>query len=311
MILLLTFSCASIKLSDSGSTKDSSTADTSQHHTAEDTSDTVEQDTSLDTSLEEIEPCNGHIQLCDLRVDEVSFPGTHNSMSNSEDGWLAPNQNWNVRHQLNAGVRALNLDTYWYDDTVMLCHGYCELGKTPLVQTLFDIKGFLQEEPNTILIISFQDAAEAGPTIDAFEAAGLFEQLHEQALDEPWPTLQELLDANTNLIVFAANHGGSHPAYHAQWDYWIDTPYQATSTNDFTCEADRGNLETATLLNVNHFITFPIALPDLATTANQESVLQEHLDKCAIERDHHPNQILVDFIDLGKTLDVIDTWNMH
>ena len=74
--------------------------------------------------------------LCERPFNQVPFVGTHNSMSNAEDGWLAPNQGWNIQDQLEAGVRALNLDTYEVDGSVVLCHGFCELGEQPL-ETLF------------------------------------------------------------------------------------------------------------------------------------------------------------------------------
>lgn len=255
--------------------------------------------------------CNGFSGLCDQTLDMVAFTGTHNAMSNAEDGWLAPNQGWNITHQLEAGVRALNLDTYDIDDTVMLCHGYCELGQRPLIDALLDLRSFIDAQPNSVIIITFQDAADASQTLDVFEEAGIKEWMHNQAIDAPWPTLQELIDAGTPLVVFAAQYGGNEtPGYHAQWDYWIDTPYQAQSTADFSCEADRGNIETASLLNVNHFITNPIALPEHAEVANTAQAVQTHLDKCIEERQHPINQILIDFVDIGETLSVIDSINL-
>src|SRR6185295_9322613 len=38
------------------------------------------------------QPCNGHVELCGRRFDQVSLPCTHNSMSNAFDRWVAPNQ---------------------------------------------------------------------------------------------------------------------------------------------------------------------------------------------------------------------------
>src|SRR6185436_7610918 len=36
--------------------------------------------------------CNGDPALCGRRVDEVVFPGAHNSMSSVEFNWMFPNQ---------------------------------------------------------------------------------------------------------------------------------------------------------------------------------------------------------------------------
>ncbi len=55
--------------------------------------------------------CNGLDELCDRRLDEVVFPGTHNSMAAADvPGWMFPNQQLGVRRQLDDGIRAFMLD---------------------------------------------------------------------------------------------------------------------------------------------------------------------------------------------------------
>ena len=64
------------------------------------------------------EACNGHRQLCDRRLNEVVFLGTHNSMAAaSEPGWYFSDQLTGIPTQLEAGVRVLLLDTYYGYDT--------------------------------------------------------------------------------------------------------------------------------------------------------------------------------------------------
>lgn len=58
--------------------------------------------------------CNGHASLCDLTIDQVTFPGSHNSMSSSQyPGFLFAEQTGTIRSQLNAGVHALLIDTHY------------------------------------------------------------------------------------------------------------------------------------------------------------------------------------------------------
>ena len=65
-----------------------------------------------------IEACNGHAELCDRRLDEVTFPATHNSMSAaSEPGWFLAAQGRGIVDQLEAGVRGLLIDTAYGIDT--------------------------------------------------------------------------------------------------------------------------------------------------------------------------------------------------
>ena len=58
--------------------------------------------------------CNGHEALCGRRVNEVTFAGTHNSMSaGDERGWYFPAQRGGLRQQLDDGIRALLIDTHY------------------------------------------------------------------------------------------------------------------------------------------------------------------------------------------------------
>lgn len=75
--------------------------------------------TTLEVEPSPVEPapitvCNGHQLLCDRPLDQVTFPGTHNSMSAaSVRGWYFPSQRDGIAQQLRDGVRALLIDTYY------------------------------------------------------------------------------------------------------------------------------------------------------------------------------------------------------
>ena len=61
-----------------------------------------------------IQQCNGAQERCDLRLDQVVFPGTHNSMASAlYPGWLFGEQVNTIKAQLDAGVRALLIDTHY------------------------------------------------------------------------------------------------------------------------------------------------------------------------------------------------------
>lgn len=64
--------------------------------------------------------CNGSAALCGLRLDEVVFPGTHNSFAASDEpGWYFANQRYGIGRQLDDGIRALLIDVHFgvYDPT--------------------------------------------------------------------------------------------------------------------------------------------------------------------------------------------------
>jgi hypothetical protein len=62
----------------------------------------------------EVTVCNGAPQLCDRRIDQVSFPAAHNAMSNAEiPGWMFPHHSVAFPGQLQNGVRALLIDIHY------------------------------------------------------------------------------------------------------------------------------------------------------------------------------------------------------
>ncbi|HEY7623206.1 MAG TPA: hypothetical protein VH834_25750 [Solirubrobacteraceae bacterium] len=58
--------------------------------------------------------CNGHAALCDRRLDEVAFFGTHNAMAGADEpGWFFAAQDTGIPGQLQYGVRAFTIDTHY------------------------------------------------------------------------------------------------------------------------------------------------------------------------------------------------------
>ncbi len=58
--------------------------------------------------------CNGDIDNCDRTLAEITLPGSHNAMSSTlYPGWLFAEQIDTIKGQLDAGVRALLIDTHY------------------------------------------------------------------------------------------------------------------------------------------------------------------------------------------------------
>lgn len=58
--------------------------------------------------------CNGHVELCDRRFNDVAFPASHNSMSAADQpGWYLAEQPKAMSQSLDDGIRVFLIDT-WY-----------------------------------------------------------------------------------------------------------------------------------------------------------------------------------------------------
>jgi hypothetical protein len=289
--------------------------------------------------------CNGQPELCDRRYDEVVQAATHNAMASPEVVRVWPEQDGDIRAQLDAGVRALLIDTHHWDqlvsadqvasatelplppavaadlfsrlgperearDGIFLCHNQCALGAVSFVDALASIREFLDESPDEVVTLVIQDAVSPDETAAAFAEAGLDGLVHHHELGTPWATLGELIDRGERLVVFAEAEGPPPTWYHQAFEHMQDTPYQFASVDDFDCSANRGDPD-APLLLVNHWVSRPNHAPDRATAAraNAHDVLVERARACERERGHTANYLAVDFFNIGDVIAAVDTLN--
>lgn len=263
-----------------------------------------------DGSLPDLK-CNGHEELCDRRFDQVAYPMTHNAMSNDEDGWNLPNQNFNITRQLTEGVRGLMLDTYEEQGQLLLCHTICFRGsQQPLVEGLGEIRVFLDTNPNDVASIILESYITHEQTAEAFEDSGLIDFVYAHEVGEPWPTLGELIAADTRLVVFQ----GEAQEAEFPWlmyfdDHAWETPFSFETPDDFTCDPNRGD-PTNPLFLLNHFLTAPLGGdPDLAEMVNHNPLFIERARQCEEEGNALPNFVAVDFYDIGDLFNVVDALN--
>ncbi|MES2645114.1 MAG: hypothetical protein V4850_36845 [Myxococcota bacterium] len=251
--------------------------------------------------------CNGHAELCDRPFDTVTLAGTHNSMSNRDDGWQIPNQPHPLARQLDDGVRAMLLDTHDWDGEAYLCHGYCELGATPLVEGLGVIRAFLDEHRGEVMAFIVENGISAEDTAAAFAASGLDRYVYTWD-GGAWPTLGEMIAADTRLLVTAESGGPPPDWYQPAWGLYVDTPYDFATVDDFTCDVNRGSL-TNPLFLLNHWIADPLPSEAQAQEANAETVLHGRATECAAAFGRNPNIVAVDWYTAGDLFGVVDRLN--
>jgi hypothetical protein len=253
--------------------------------------------------------CNGNTALCARRLDEVVFATTHNAMSSTDDGWIAPNQPHPVVKQLTGGVRGLMLDTHLDADGVpSLCHGSCAFGKKPLAAGLGEIATFLHCNPREVVVLIFEAYVTPEDTDAAFQESGLVDLVRVQPLGEPWPTLAELIAKDERLVALTDDPAGTPPYYHHVWDYAWDTPYAAETPADLKCELGRGDLDNA-LFIFNHFLTKPTADLTLAEQVNHNPFFLDRAQACSTQMSDLPNFVTVDFYTTGDLFEVVDALN--
>lgn len=259
--------------------------------------------------------CNGDVELCDKRFNQVAFLTTHNAFNADEDGFNLPNQTYGLTRQLNDGVRGLMIDVYDQDGVPTVYHSVALLGSVPLESNLAEIKGFLDANPNEVVTIIFECYADFLLIETAFLNIGIRDYVHTQGLGEDWPTLQEMIDNDKRLVVLSDRDDASAGEnwYHYVWDYAVETPFSNNSNSDFACEFNRGDSQND-LFILNHFATDPnlgTGRTDLSEAANEYSFFYNRCMECWAELGKFPNFPTIDFHELGDGIAVTDSLNSN
>ena len=258
--------------------------------------------------------CNGSIDLCPKQYNEVAYLTTHNAFNSDEDGLLFPNQSYNIASQLNDGVRGLMIDVY--NDlfgTPVAYHSIIALGYIPLSDIFNDIKTFLDNNPNEIATIILECYVTANNIEDEINQSGLYNHLYTHNNSTGWPTLQNMIDNNSRLVIFTDvdDASSSQNWYHYVWDYGVETHYSVGSINDFTCDFNRGD-PLNDLFIFNHFVTdatLGYGLYNESNDVNANPFFITRAQNCQNQTNKFPNFVTVDYYELGDGLDVVDQLN--
>ncbi len=187
---------------------------------------------------------------------------------------------------------------------VYLCHNHCELGAVLLVDELRAVHQFLDENPDQVVMMIIQDATSSADVVAAFDESGLTSEVVTLTPGAPLPTLGELVDAGTQLVVFAERGDDQAPAwYHRAYDWFQETTFTYDSVASFDCEPNRGG-DANPLFLINHWVSVSPPNPATARAANARAVLEDRVGRCVAERGVLPNVIAVDFAGLGDVVDV-------
>jgi hypothetical protein len=191
-----------------------------------------------------------------------------------------------------------------------LCHAMCELGSTKLIDSMKQVKDWLDAHPREVVTLFVQDEVSPKDFAEDMDSAGLVPMTRTHDAGAPWPTLREMISSGKRLVVLAENRGGgtTYPWLLQGFDQVQDTPYDAKKPSDFSCKRLRGPADAALFL-VNHWLNNPQRRVSDATAVNAADVLGPRLDQCKKERQHIPNFVAVDYYTRGDLLEEVDRLN--
>ena len=148
--------------------------------------------------------CNGLDTICDLKVNEVLFAGTHNSYASQDKGFIAFSGNHikKLEDQLDAGYRAINIDMCGCGGNLVVCHNFCDVSRDT-DEVFGAMASFLDANPTEILLVQLElnpdldqpaDLDEVYTAMQGIDGFVDYLYIHPDSSAD-WPTLRELKDA--------------------------------------------------------------------------------------------------------------------
>ena len=197
----------------------------------------------------------------------------------------------------------------------------------PVQTMLTTLKTFLDSHPNEIitLFLNVFDLKQMHQELqNVFHFTGIDSYMVDQAIDQEWPTIGQLIAANKRLIVFADERINA-PGFNYGNDFIYSNDYNYTSVDALNADAGAGALTNQawqrkvaheqnptdpknpdnTLFGLNHFVTPGLAgTPATAQIANSYDSLMGHVNRCAATltlngKKIYPTFLEVKFYDLN------------
>jgi hypothetical protein len=195
------------------------------------------------------------------------------------------------------------------------CHVVCELGSIEMVRTLDWFRDFLQTHPDELVIIFIEDKVSPSDTATAFEKSGILPYAYIHKLDQPFPTMRELIESDKRLFVMAEEDSGrgAIPWYHQGFELAMETPYTFTSADELaspaSCVKNRGG-NGKPLFQLNHWVEKLPRSPRTAETVNDFDFLVKRARLCQqLRNDALPNIVAVDYYNKGDVVAATESLN--
>jgi hypothetical protein len=283
--------------------------------------------------------CNNSPELCSRAYNNITFMGAHDSAflrDASTGNSIAGNQFLNATVALDAGIRLLQAQVHNENGVLRLCHSLCSLLDAGTLEAwLGKIKYWMDQHPNEVvtLLLVNADNDDVSSYGRVYESSGISKYGYTPTSTSAtgfWPTLQQMIDANTRLVTFIASITAStaYPYLLPEFTYVFETEFEVLSPSGFNCSLDRpasaqsavSAIGTNMLPLLNHFMYTSlgsgILIPNVGSidTTNSPSTttagaLGTHAMQCMREWGIKPSFVLVDFYDKGPAIDTADLMN--
>ncbi|KAF1358818.1 PLC-like phosphodiesterase [Lizonia empirigonia] len=277
--------------------------------------------------------CNNYVEFCNRKYSNITEVAAHNSPFTTEHN-VGRNQEYDVTQQLNDGIRMLQGQAHYVNDTLYYCHTSCDLLNAGTVEDyLKKVVTWVEAHPFDVVTIIFGNYnyedkdANGNPLVTSsnfdgpIRSSGLYDYIYQPpktAMElADWPTLGQMLIQQKRVVTFIDYNFDTDAVPYLLWEFYNmwETPYSPTDSN-FPCTIGRpdgvSDEKAKDLLYLaNHNLNVEVAIaglsllvPNVAAT-NITNGLEGNgslglmANQCTSDWGRPPNFLLVDFYNEG------------
>ncbi|KAF1960272.1 PLC-like phosphodiesterase [Byssothecium circinans] len=279
------------------------------------------------------QPCNNYAEFCSRKYSNITEVCAHNSPFVRERN-VQSNQQYGVTQQLNDGIRVLQGQAHFINNTLYYCHTSCDLLNAGTVESyLAEVVAWLERNPFEVVTIIFGNydfqaqGSDGKPLVtsrtfvDPVEKSGLMQYIYQPPATamrvNDWPTLGEMIISGKRVVTFIDYNFDTDAVPWMLWEFYNiwETPFSPTNFS-FPCTIGRpegiGEHQARSMMYMaNHNLNVEIAIAGISLLAPNVADLQRTngvegdgslglmANQCAKIWGRPPNFLLVDYYNYG------------
>ncbi|TVY41485.1 putative secreted protein, partial [Lachnellula cervina] len=164
--------------------------------------------TSSSTLPTNTTPCNNYPEFCSRKYGNITEVSAHNSPF-VKSGNAAANQALSVTTQLNDGIRLLQGQMHFVNNTPHFCHTSCDvLDAGPITTYLSEVYSWVSTHPYDIVTILLENGnySKVDTYVPFIQSTGLVQYAYEPPVIpmglEDWPTLASMILSGKRVVFF-------------------------------------------------------------------------------------------------------------
>ena len=192
------------------------------------------------------QPCNNYPEFCARPYSNITYVAAHNSPFISPNN-AAANQLYGVTQQLNDGIRMLQGQTHFVDNTMYYCHTSCDILNAGSAESYFkNITRWIETHYFDVvtLLIGNADFRPVTDFVAPLESSGLSKFAYVPPKvpmnGTDWPALKDMILFSKRVVIFMDYNADQNkvPYILDQFSQVWETPFSPTDRN-FPCTVQR------------------------------------------------------------------------